>query len=264
MLMPNIPDIKPEININITMEDAVNLLLKSIAEEEISLSKLMDAEKEKILYILNKHKCNEIAVGDVLSVNNSVNKTIINLIKMQMLLQFKLDSVKELIPTPQPCPCPSPPCCPPPVKCSKNRCLLIGKSKGEVSNQSDEFFCEKAVLCAVVSSHNSRDNIIDYCIMGNDASLYLTAHANNIKIECPCEIKPDKIKVWGNANLTRKLNNKRTVINVNFELFVWDNTMIKNGFQMIIKSNENQTVIHDSGFVESCSCNKGLSLYRYS
>jgi len=258
MSMPNIPDIIPEINI--TLEDAVNLLLKSIAEEEISLSKLMDAEKNKILCILNKYKCNEAEIGDLLSVNNSVDKTIIHLIKMQMLLQFKLDSVKELIPAPKPNP--SPPCCCPKDECHKKWRLLIGKAKGEILNQSDEFYCETAVLNAVVSSDSYKDNVINYCVEGNCASLYLIARANHIKIECPCEMKPYEIKLWGNASLTRTLKYKRTVGNINFELFIWDNTPIKNGFQMIIKSNENQAVIHDSGFVETCSCgNKGLKLY---
>ena len=259
MSIPNIPGITPEINI--TLEDAVNLLLKSIAEEEISLSKLMDAEKSKILCILNKYKCNEAEAGDLLSVNNSVDKTMINLIKMQMLLQFKLDSVKELIPMPEPNP--SPPCCRCCEKdeCHKNWRLLIGKTKGGVSNQSDEFYCDTAVLCAVVSPQNCKDNVINYCVEGDCASLYLIARANNIKIECPCEMKPNKIRLWGSASLTRTSKYKRAVKNINFELFIFDNTEAINGFQMIIKSNENQSVIHDSGFVEACPCGKGLGLY---
>lgn len=132
MSMPNIPDITPEINI--TLEGAVNLLLKSIAEEEISMSKLMEAEKDKILYVLNEYKNNKAEAGDILAINDSVDKTIKDLIKMQMLLQFKLDSVKNLIP--KPCPCPSPPpkpcppqpvccCCIKPCKCHELRQCFI-------------------------------------------------------------------------------------------------------------------------------------------
>ena len=43
MSMPKIPNITPRINI--TLEDSVNLLLTSIAMEEISLSKFMDYVK---------------------------------------------------------------------------------------------------------------------------------------------------------------------------------------------------------------------------
>ena len=50
MSMPNIPDIDPDINI--TSEQALNLILTSIAMEEMSLSTLMDAESEKIRYVL--------------------------------------------------------------------------------------------------------------------------------------------------------------------------------------------------------------------
>ena len=140
----------------------------------------------------------------------------------------------------------------------------MGKVKGEVSNQSDEFYGKKIILDAFISSYNSKDNIIGYHVGDDCDSLCLTACSNNIKIECPCEIEPDMIKVWGNAELTRILNQKRTVINVNFELLIWDDKTGKtgkNGFQMIIESCENQTLIHDSGFVESCPCGKGLKFY---
>ena len=288
MSMPNIPDITPEINI--TLEDSINLLLSSIAEEEFSLAKLMDAEMEKILHVLNKYKNNKAEVGDLLSINNSVDKTVINLIKMQMLLQFKLENVKELMPTPIPCkpcrPCkppPPPPCCCTPCKCNKFWCLLIGKSWGEVSNKSDEFYCRKANLCAFVSSRDFKNNIITYDVGHDCASLYFTAYANNIKIECPCECenecenenececesetKPDETKVWGKGTLIRMVKYKKITANVNFELLIWDDKIgktEKNGFQMIIKSSEDQAVIHNSGFVESHSCGKGLNLYCYS
>jgi len=259
--MPNIPDIKPEINI--TFKDSINLLLKSIAEEEISLSKLMDAEKDKILYVLTKYKNNKAEVGDLLSVNSSVDRTITDLIKMQMLLQFKLESVKELLPIPpRPCPppCPSPPpCCPKPVKrkCHDFWYLLMGKCKGEASNQSDDFFGRKVVIEVFVSSYNYKENIINYYVGGNCTSLCFTAYANNIKIECPCETKPDKIKISGNARLTKMSAQKKTFMNVNFKLLVRDDNTGNSGFQMIIESPEDKTVIHDSGFV----CAKGLNLY---
>ena len=50
MSFPNIPDVDPAIDIDSC--HAINLLLASIAMEEISLSKLMDAERDKIQYAL--------------------------------------------------------------------------------------------------------------------------------------------------------------------------------------------------------------------
>ena len=259
MSMLNIPDIKPDINI--TLEDSVNLLLTSIAEEEISLSKLMNAEKDKILYILDKYKNNAADVGDILAVNSSVDKTIIDLIKMQMLLQFKLENVKELMPPDKPCP----PCCPTDGGCRKSRCLLTGKDRGEVSNQPDEFYCGRAILDAFVSSDNYKDNVICYYVRGECDSLLLEAYANNIKIECPHNLKCGKVKICGGARLARISGCKKTVANANFELCVWNNKTGENGFQMIIKSCENHAIIHNSGFVETETnpCGKGLSLHFY-
>ncbi|SFX30094.1 hypothetical protein SAMN04487866_10410, partial [Thermoactinomyces sp. DSM 45891] len=50
MSQANIPNISP--NISITREDAVNLLLSSIALEELGLSHIINAEGEKLQYVL--------------------------------------------------------------------------------------------------------------------------------------------------------------------------------------------------------------------
>ena len=275
MSMPNIPDIKPEINI--TLEDSVNLLLTSIAEEELSLAGLMDAEKNKVSSVLKKFNCNQAEIGDILSVNESVNQTVINLIKMQMLLQFKLDSVKKLAPPSEkpskPCP-PQKPCRPPekprPPDCCQDNCcqdndrkfrrLIIGKSNGTVSNQSDDFYCCKAELCAFVSSCEFRDNTVTYQVNSDCGSLCLTACGGSIKFEIPCGKCADEAKLCGKATLIIISECKKTVITVNFNLLIcFDNETGQNGFKMIIED-ENCNVLHDSGFVESCSCGKGLKL----
>lgn len=97
MSFPNIPDITPDINI--TLEDAVNLLLASIALEEISLANLMDAETSKILAVIKDCENKDCILHDALLINKSVDDTVQNMIKLQMLLQFKLEKVKEIIPT---------------------------------------------------------------------------------------------------------------------------------------------------------------------
>ena len=129
MSMPNIPNIKPEIDV--TFKDSVNLLLSSIAMEEMSLSKLMDAEANKIKSILCGFRNCKANAQDVLEINESANRTIRSLVKMQMLLQFKLEDVKSLIPTKTTTCCKTKKCC----KCCRccrccrccqcKRCCLI-------------------------------------------------------------------------------------------------------------------------------------------
>jgi hypothetical protein len=97
MSMPTIPDICPEICI--TREDAVNLLLTSIALEEVGLADLIEAETKKIKFVLGDDDYNEPSTKDILRINHSVNQTIKNIIKLQMLLQFKLENVIEIIGT---------------------------------------------------------------------------------------------------------------------------------------------------------------------
>ncbi|MEK8132665.1 hypothetical protein WMW72_32770 [Paenibacillus filicis] len=91
MSMPNIPDIKPEITLS--RSEAINLLLTSIALEEIGLSHIINAEGEKIQRFVKDH-CVEL--DDVLKMNRSVELMLRNVIKNQMLLQFKLEDIMRL------------------------------------------------------------------------------------------------------------------------------------------------------------------------
>ena len=91
MSMPNIPNIKPDISLNRC--ETVNLLLSSIALEEIGLSHILNAEGEKLQAMLKKDpKC----IKGYMDMNKSINKTLRTIIKSQMLLQLKLEDVMEL------------------------------------------------------------------------------------------------------------------------------------------------------------------------
>lgn len=50
MSQANIPNITPEISL--TRDDAINLLLSSIAMEQIALSHILHAEGEKLQFVL--------------------------------------------------------------------------------------------------------------------------------------------------------------------------------------------------------------------
>lgn len=101
MSLPNIPDVTPEINV--TKEKAANMLLSSIAMEGLGLSHIINAEGEKIQYILgtlkveNINKCKEdTSIEDILRINKSIDRTLSGIIKNQILLQLKLENTLEL------------------------------------------------------------------------------------------------------------------------------------------------------------------------
>lgn len=97
MSMPTIPDINVDININ--RDDAINVIIMSIAMEELSLAHILNAEGEKLQYVLGTLEDKdpgEITICDIMAVNNSIGKTLRDVIKTEMLLQFKLEDAIEL------------------------------------------------------------------------------------------------------------------------------------------------------------------------
>jgi deoxyxylulose-5-phosphate synthase len=99
MSMPKIPNIKPEIEI--CREDVINLLLASVAFEELGLAHLINAEAEKVQAVLGTLENGDNVKGcpslhDLLKINKSVQQTMKDIIKKEILLQFKLENVMEL------------------------------------------------------------------------------------------------------------------------------------------------------------------------
>lgn len=97
MSLPKIPDMNP--TITLTREESINMLIASVAFEEMALSHIMNAEGEKIQYILgtlNERTPEDITVCDVIKINQSVNKTLRNVVATEMLLLFKLEDAAEL------------------------------------------------------------------------------------------------------------------------------------------------------------------------
>lgn len=93
MGMPTIPDIKPKIEISI--EETIELLLASIALEELSIAHIMNAEAEKIQEIV---KCSSSdKLHDLICIDKSVEKILRDVIKKEMLLEFKFENILELI-----------------------------------------------------------------------------------------------------------------------------------------------------------------------
>ncbi|HPY36559.1 MAG TPA: hypothetical protein PLH38_01885 [Clostridia bacterium] len=95
MSMPTIPDIKP--SIDISFEDTVKLLLASIALEELSLAHIMNAEAEKVQEIIKQSCGNKLY--DLLAIDKSVERILRDVIKKEILLEFKFENVLELLDT---------------------------------------------------------------------------------------------------------------------------------------------------------------------
>jgi len=91
--MPNVPDVKPDIEL--TREQVVHLLLASIAMEELGLAHIINAEGEKLQYVLAK-PC--VSTCTLLKVNESVDHLLRTLIHKELLLQMKLELVSKLVP----------------------------------------------------------------------------------------------------------------------------------------------------------------------
>lgn len=106
MSLPNIPNITPTISISRT--EVINLLLASIALEELGLAHIINAEAEKIQFVLgtlNGGSHVTPTVPDLIAIDESVQTTLKEVIKKEMLLEFKLEEVLK-IPTAAPAPTP--------------------------------------------------------------------------------------------------------------------------------------------------------------
>ncbi len=73
-------------------EQAISDLIESVALEETALAHIINAEGEKIQKAIDCATCCQ----ELIDVNDSVNSTIKNVIKLQMLLQFKLEEAAGL------------------------------------------------------------------------------------------------------------------------------------------------------------------------
>ncbi|HHV12401.1 MAG TPA: collagen-like protein [Clostridiales bacterium] len=94
MSMPTFPNISPEI----TREQALNMILASIAMEELGLSHIINAEGEKIQYVLKElsEHCGA-SIEEVIDVNKSVESLMEVVMQNQVFLKSKMDSVIEVM-----------------------------------------------------------------------------------------------------------------------------------------------------------------------
>jgi len=98
---PNIPNITP--TISVTVDQTVPLLLASIALEELALAHIMNAEAEKLQFVLGTLDTGTtlsppvVTLSNLLAVDSSVQRTLRDVIKKEMLLEFKFENILDLL-----------------------------------------------------------------------------------------------------------------------------------------------------------------------
>jgi hypothetical protein len=100
MSQANIPNITP--TITVSLEESINMLLSSIALEEMALAHIVNAEAEKIQYVLGtlengQAKPPPASFEQLLTINNSVRKMMHDVVVKEMLLLMKFENVMELV-----------------------------------------------------------------------------------------------------------------------------------------------------------------------
>nr|WP_205755719.1 collagen-like protein [Bacillus amyloliquefaciens] len=94
---PNLPNITPVVTLS--RDDTINLLLSSIAMEELGMAHILNAEGEKIQYALGTIPGltgPPSSLADILNLNESVRDTLDSLMKQELLLGSKLDSISNI------------------------------------------------------------------------------------------------------------------------------------------------------------------------
>jgi len=103
MPMPTITDIKPDIDIG--RDKSTDLLIASVALEELGLAHLINTEAEKIQFVLGTlgdhgpRRNDPPAPDELLRLNKSAEKMMRLVIENEIILSFKLESAIELLKT---------------------------------------------------------------------------------------------------------------------------------------------------------------------
>ncbi|MGG1399773.1 hypothetical protein ABE288_18440 [Bacillus salipaludis] len=101
MSQANISNITP--TISLSTAQTIPLLLASVALEELALAHIINAEAEKLQFVLGTlgttraFTPNTVTLSNLLSIDASVQRTLRDVIKKEMLLEFKFENILDLI-----------------------------------------------------------------------------------------------------------------------------------------------------------------------
>lgn len=153
MSLPNIPNITPDVTL--TRCETLNLLLSSVAMEEIGLSHILQAEAEKIQMYLDAF--DDPPFRELLVLNRSTERLLRTIMKSQLLLQTKLEDIiylqdSEICMDPNdpddPCDDPDDPCDPhfpnPPPDADPCEGLFYGRIECCECEDCEEEECEES------------------------------------------------------------------------------------------------------------------------
>lgn len=180
MSMPNIPDINPDICL--CLDDVINLLLSSVALQEIALSNVINAESEKLHSVLKK-KEHCYSVDELVCLNESIEKVLYVVSTIETLLVTKLKYINQL--------------------CVKKDNCKVCKSCDECCDDKSKF--DFASICNKYIEEFNCKNKKD-CGCDND---YENDYEDNCDCDCEYDNKfKDNNKVQNNEVKTIKTNNK--------------------------------------------------------
>jgi len=83
-----------EENDQVSRRQAITDVIESIAMEEKGIAAILKVEAKKIQKVID---CPCPDVSDIIGINNSVCHCLKNIIKLQMILEFKLEEVSDII-----------------------------------------------------------------------------------------------------------------------------------------------------------------------
>jgi len=104
MSMPNIPDVNADIDID--RDKSIDLLIASVAFQELALAHLVNAEAEKIQFVLGTLKESMHYPGEhpqpptldeLIEINEAVRKMLKKVIQKEIMLDFMLEDAIELM-----------------------------------------------------------------------------------------------------------------------------------------------------------------------
>lgn len=194
----------PEFDSDITCEYALNMILVSIAMEELALSHLINAEGEKLQYALGTletSRGNKHSLDEILAVNQSINCLMDSVAQNQMILKNKMDKAlcamekvckKEKPPYPPKPPCP--PCPPgppgpigPPGPAGKCPCKCSAVYKAE---EECKVWCAGSVLHWTKTPLCGKCVHVDPCdktkIIINAKGRFMVSFTVNVKCKSGC------------------------------------------------------------------------------